>query len=170
VGGSERLEPKVGVASTAGTGATPMNEWTRHGYTITTDQARFDLDVIYRFLSGDSYWARGMRREVFDRSICNSLCFGLLSGDRQVGFARVISDMATIAYLGDVFIAPEHRGKGLSKWLMECVMTHPSLQGLRRWILVTADAHGVYERVGFGPLKAPERYMEKHDPEVYRRS
>jgi GNAT superfamily N-acetyltransferase len=147
-----------------------MPEWRNNGYTVTTDQARFDVDLIYRYLSAESYWAKGMPRDVFERSLRNSLSFGLLEGGRQIGFARIISDLATIAYLGDVFIVPEQRGKGLSKWLMECVLSHPPLQGLRRWILSTADAHGLYQRFGFTALKTPDRFMERHDPEVYRQS
>jgi GNAT superfamily N-acetyltransferase len=95
------------------------------------------------------------------------LCFALLDGDRQVGFARVISDHATIAYLGDVFVLPEYRGRGLAKWLVECVTSHSELQGLRRWILATSDAHGLYEKFGFTPLKNPGNFMERHDPTVY---
>lgn len=102
------------------------------------------------------------------RSLENSLCFALLDGERQVGFARVISDYATIAYLGDVFVLPEYRRRGLGKWLIECVVGHPSLQGLRRWMLGTRDAHGLYEQFGFTPLKRPETFMERHDPDVYR--
>jgi GNAT superfamily N-acetyltransferase len=147
-----------------------MLEWCKDSYTVTTDPARLDLELIYRYLSEESYWARGMPREVCERSVRNSLNFALLEGAQQIGFARVISDMATVAYLGDVFVVPEYRGKGLGKWLMECVVAHPSLQGLRRWILGTADAHGLYERFGFTRLKAPERFMEKHDPAVYRPS
>ncbi len=103
------------------------------------------------------------------RSIDGSLCFALLEGDQQIGFARVISDRATVAYLGDVFVLPEYRGRGLSKWLVECVLAHPQLQGLRRWVLVTADAHGLYSRFGFKPLARPEGFMELHNPQVYSR-
>jgi GNAT superfamily N-acetyltransferase len=95
------------------------------------------------------------------------LCFALLDGHRQVGFARVISDYATIAYLNDVFVLSEYRGRGLSKWLMECITSHPELQGLRRWMLATRDAHGLYEKFGFTPLKKPEVFMERHNPGVY---
>jgi GNAT superfamily N-acetyltransferase len=143
-------------------------EWCKDGYTITTDPARLDLEVIHRYLSEESYWARGIPRAVCERSVRNSLNFALLHGTRQIGFARIISDLATIAYLGDVFIVPEYRGQGLGKWLIECVVSHPCLQGLRRWILGTADAHGLYERFGFARLNAPERFMEKHDPAAYR--
>lgn len=101
--------------------------------------------------------------------MANSLCFALLQGDRQVGFARLITDRATFAYLADVFVLPELRGQGLSKWLVGCVCEHPELQGLRRWMLATRDAHGLYERSGFTPLKNPGYFMEKHDPDVYLR-
>jgi GNAT superfamily N-acetyltransferase len=95
------------------------------------------------------------------------LCFALLEGDRPVGFARVITDLATIAYLADVFVLPEYRGRGLSKWLMECITSHPELRGLRRWLLATRDAHGLYEKFGFTPLKRPEVFMERHNPDIY---
>jgi len=136
--------------------------------TVTTDPARFDLDVVHRYLTR-SYWAEGIPRAVVERSIAGSLCFGLLDGEAQVGFARVISDRATFAYLADVFVLESHRGQGLGVWLMECVMAHPDLQGLRRWSLVTRDAHDLYRRHGFTELQSPDRWMEKHDPDVYRR-
>jgi len=142
-------------------------EHRRGDFLITTDPARLDLDMIHRFLT-NCYWAKGIPREVVVRSIEHALCFGVYDGSgAQVGFARVITDYATIAYLGDVFVLESHRGRGLGKWLMECVMQHPALQNLRRWILVTRDAHGLYSRSGFTPLKTPERYMELHRPNVY---
>jgi GNAT superfamily N-acetyltransferase len=144
-------------------------EWRRAEYTITTDTARVSLDVVHQFLSRESYWAKGIPRERVARSIENAMCFTLLHADRHIGFARVISDCATVAYLGDVFILEEYRKRGLSKWLLECILSHPDLQGLRRWILGTADAHGLYARYGFTPLAAPERFMEKHNPEAYPR-
>jgi GNAT superfamily N-acetyltransferase len=123
--------------------------------------------MIHEFLT-NCYWARGIPRETVARSIEHSLCFGVYDGNgAQVGLARVISDFATIAYLGDVFVLESHRGRGLSKWMMECVMQHPELQGLRRWILLTRDAHGLYEQYGFTPLKSPESYMERHNPGIY---
>jgi GNAT superfamily N-acetyltransferase len=142
-------------------------EWQRESFTITCDPAKQDRAVIEEFLS-TSYWAGGIPAETVAKSLENSLCFGVFDRARQVGFARVISDRATIAYLGDVFILPEYRGRGLSKWLMECVVSHPDLQGLRRWILATRDAHGLYTKFGFTPLKKPEIFMERHDPDVYR--
>jgi len=136
-------------------------------FLISTDPARLDLDVIHGFLT-NCYWAKGIPREVVARSIEHSLCFGVYDGAAaQVGFARVISDFATIAYVGDVFVLDTHRGRGLGKWLMKSIAQHPALQNLRRWILTTRDAHGLYARVGFTPVKAPERYMELHRPDVY---
>lgn len=143
-------------------------EWHRDGFTISTDPARLDLDVIHGFLS-TSYWATGIPREVVRRSIEHSLCFGIHEGGRQVGFARVITDRATFGYLGDVFVLESHRGRGLSKWLMECVHAHPELQGFRRWVLLTRDAHGLYARHGWKPLANPDRYMERWAPDAYRR-
>jgi GNAT superfamily N-acetyltransferase len=144
----------------------PMH-WSRDTFSVTCDPAKLDRQMIAKFLSS-SYWANGIPPATVEKSLQNSLCFGLMERDRQVGFARVITDHATIAYLGDVFVLPEHRGKGLSKWLMECVMSHPDLQGLRRWMLATRDAHGLYERFGFTALKKPEVFMELHNPDVYR--
>ena len=140
--------------------------WVRDTFTVTCDPAKLDLAVIAEFLAS-TYWAKGIPAATVEKSLENSLCFAVLDGERQIGFARVISDRATIAYLGDVFILPEYRGKGLAKWLMECVVSHPDLQGLRRWFLGTRDAHGLYERFGFTPLKRPEVFMERHDPDVY---
>jgi GNAT superfamily N-acetyltransferase len=140
----------------------------RHGeFLISTDRSRLDLDVIYGFLT-NCYWSKGIPWEVVARSIEHSLCFGVYDGSgAQVGFARVVSDFSTVAYLGDVFILESHRGRGLSKLLMECATQHPALQGLRRWILLTRDAHELYKKFGFTPVKAPNRYMERHDPGVY---
>lgn len=129
-------------------------------YEISTDKERLQFDVIQRFLADDSYWAQNRPPEQTRRAIENSICFGVYSGDAQIGFARVVSDLATFAYLGDVFILEEFRGKGLSKRLMKAILAHPELQGLRRWILATADAHGLYEQYGFSALKHPERWME----------
>lgn len=141
-------------------------EYRKGKFTVSTDRRRLDLDVIHGYLK-DCYWAQGISREVMARSIRNSLCFGLYTRGKQIGFARVISDFATYAYLGDVFVLDSFRGQGLGKWLMECVMRDPSLQGLRRWSLVTRDAHGLYSQFGFVPLQSPERYMEIHNPKVY---
>jgi len=142
-------------------------EFRRGEFLISTDPARLDLDVIYDFLT-NCYWAKGIPREVVARSIKHALCFGIYDGSgAQVGFARVVSDFATVAYLGDVFVLESHRGRGLSKWMMECILQHPALQNLRRWILLTRDAHELYRKFGFTALKSPERYMELHRPDVY---
>jgi GNAT superfamily N-acetyltransferase len=140
----------------------------RHGdFVVSTDRTRLDVDVIHGFLT-NCYWAKGIPRETVARSIQHALCFGVYDGSgAQVGFARVVSDFATVAYLGDVFVLQTHRGRGLSKFMMECIMAHPALQGLRRWILLTRDAHGLYQQFGFTPLKSADRYMELHRPDVY---
>jgi GNAT superfamily N-acetyltransferase len=137
-------------------------------YTISTDRSRFDVEMIYGFLT-HSYWAEGVPRDVVQRSIDNAMCFGVFDGDRQIGFARVITDRATYAYIGDVFILESHRGRGLSKRLMKAIMEHADLQGLRRWSLVTTDAHGLYQQFGFTPLANPQRYMELANPDVYKK-
>jgi len=150
------------------TGNTKISVEHRRGeYSISTDPERIDVDVVYEFLT-NCYWAKGIPRDIVARSIAHALCFGIYHGSAgQVGFARVISDFATIAYLGDVFVLEAHRGQGLSKWMMECIRQHPALQGLRRWILLTRDAHGLYSQFGFTPLKSPERYMELHNADIY---
>ena len=135
---------------------------------VTTDPAKIDKEIVYGFLA-QSYWAKGIPRDVFERAIANSLCFSAFDGEAQVGFARVATDRATFAYLADVFVLPAHRGRGLSKLLMETIVAHPDLQGLRRWVLITRDAHGLYARYGFTPLAKVDGYMERWDPEVYRR-
>ncbi len=133
-------------------------------FLISTDKARLDVDLIYTFLSRYSYWAKGVPREIVERSIANSLTFGVYhvaeQGAEQIGFARVITDYATFAYVADVFVIETYRGKGLSKWLIESIRSHPDLQGLRRWLLATKDAHGLYRQFGFRELAAPERWME----------
>ena len=143
-------------------------ETTQGPYAISTDPDRLDRTVIHDFLRG-SYWAPGIPREVVDRSIDNALCFGVYEGDAQVGFARVITDRATFAYIADVFVLESHRGRGLAVWLMESVRAHPELQGLRRWILMTRDAHGLYEKFGFRTMENTGRCMEILDREVYVR-
>ena len=140
--------------------------WTRDPYMISTDRARIDRRLVHDFLAS-SYWARGIPAEVVNRSIEHSLCFGVYQGAAQVGFARVITDEATFAYLADVFILDGHRGRGLGKWLMEAILAYPDLQGLRRWSLVTRDAHGLYTQFGFAPLAHPERCMELVNVEIY---
>jgi GNAT superfamily N-acetyltransferase len=135
-------------------------------YLISTDTSRLDLKLIHDFLSNHTYWATGRSLEVVQRSIENSLPFGIYKGKDQVGFARIVTDYATFAWIADVFVLPEQRGQGLSKWLMEVVLSHPRLQGFRRWVLSTKDAHGVYERFGFRKLHRPERWMERPDPNM----
>jgi GNAT superfamily N-acetyltransferase len=141
-------------------------EWRHEGFVISTDRSRLDRRLIHEFLR-HSYWARDIPRETVDRSIDNALCFGLYEGERQVGFARVITDYATFGYLSDVFVLDSHRERGLATWLMEAVLAHPDLQGLRRWMLATADAHGLYRKAGFTELSKPERIMEKLLPDAY---
>ncbi len=134
---------------------------------ISTDPARLDLDVIHGFLSGASYWAAGIPREIVARSLRHSLCVGAYDGDQQVGFARIVSDYATFAYVADVFVLPSHRGRGLGKQLMACITSHPALQGLRVWVLYTRDAHGLYRQFGFKESHCPERLMERRMERPY---
>lgn len=143
-----------------------IHEWRRGEYVISTDKERLDLSVIHHFLT-TSYWAAGIPIETVQRSLEHSLAFGVYKEDQLVGFARVITDYATFAYIGDVFVLEAFRGQGLSKWLMEVVVAHPELQGFRRWILLTRDAHELYKKYGFIPVQSPERYMERVFPDVY---
>ena len=136
---------------------------------ISTDQARLDIDVIHGFLQ-TSYWAQSRRRSVVERSIKNSLCFGVYVGGQQVAFARVVSDRAVFAYLMDVFVVPEYRGRGISKALMHAVLDHPDLQNLRVFLLGTQDAHGLYKQFGFRALAQPEIWMSIHDPDSDKRA
>jgi GNAT superfamily N-acetyltransferase len=136
-------------------------------FRVSINRTTLDVDFIHRFLSEQTYWARGIPREVVERSIANSLCFGGFLGGRQVAFARVISDYATFANLVDVFVLPELRGRGYSKALMEAVLAHPQLQGLRRLMLATSDAHGLYARFGFTAPANPQTLMERYVPEIY---
>jgi GNAT superfamily N-acetyltransferase len=145
-----------------------MKTWARPPFVISTDPEQFDIDVIHGFLAR-SYWSPDIPREFVERAIRNSLCFGLYHEDAQIGFARIISDYASFAYLADVFVLEEWRGRGLSKFMMECIRSHPDLQNLRRWMLATADAHGLYEQFGFKAIGRPERLMEITDFEVYQR-
>ena len=136
---------------------------------ISTDKSKLDLESIYQFLSQESYWAKGIPYDVFSRSIEHSLCFGAYLGQLQVAFARVITDFATYGYLADVFVLPEYRQQGISKKLMEAVIAHPQLTGLRRITLATSDAHGLYKQFEFRPLAKPEIFMELHRPNLYLR-
>lgn len=142
-------------------------EWQNGEFTISTDRNRLQLEAIHKFLSEESYWAQTRTKEQTETAIKNSLPFGVYKGENQIGFARVVTDYATFAYLGDVYILEEFRGRGLSKWLMEVISDHPELQGFRRWILATKDAHTLYEKFGFHELVHPERWMEKPAPDAY---
>lgn len=141
-------------------------EWQRGEYTISTDNNRLDTRTIHDFIANQSYWAQGRPIETMQRALDNSLNFGLYRNDQQIGFARVVTDYATFAWIADVFVLPEHRGRGLSKWLMELILSHPELQGFRRWVLATKDAHSLYARFGFIALHRPERWMERPDPNM----
>ena len=134
---------------------------------ITTDRTRLEVAMIHRYLSEESYWAAGIPLDVVERSIEHSLCFGAFDGAAQVGFARVITDYATFAYVADVFVLASHRGRGVSKAIMSAILGHPELQQLRRWLLVTRDAHGLYAQYAFTPLNAPERHMERFVRDAY---
>lgn len=136
------------------------------GIVVTTDPGRLDLATIHGFLSG-SYWAKGVPREVVERSIRHSICFGAFDGDRQVGFARVVSDHATFAYVADVFVLDSHRGRGIGKRIMACITSHPELQDLRLWTLFTRDAHGLYRQYGFREARYPDRLMERRAERPY---
>ena len=143
-----------------------VESWERGDYLISTDRSRLDVELIHDFLSRTSYWASDRTLEVVQRSIENSLVFGIYKENDQVGFARVVTDYATFAWVADVFVLAEHRGRGLSKWLMGVMLSHPRLQGFRRWVLATKDAHALYTRFGFIPLHRPERWMERPDPNM----
>ena len=138
-------------------------EYIRDNFLISDDPAKLNIDAICDFLSL-AYWADKRPREVIEKSIRFSINFGVYDGDKQIGFARVVTDRAVFAYLCDVFIHEDYRGYSLGKWLMECVMAHPDLQGLKRWCLLTRDAHGLYKQFGFTELSDPSKWMEKFDP------
>lgn len=144
-----------------------MSDINQGEFTISTNRSRLDIAAIHRFLIEESYWARERTIEQTKTAIANSICFGLYKGAEQIGFARVVSDRATFAYVGDVFILTAFRGHGLSKWLMQAIVDHPDLQGLRRWVLATRDAHGLYEQFEFAALRYPERWMERTAPNAY---
>ena len=143
-------------------------EWRRGRYLLSTDQNRLDFGFVTAFLAA-SYWAPEISEPIVRRAIAHSIGFGLYEGDEQIGFARVVTDRATFAWVGDVFIRESYRGRGLSLWLMRCVLAHPELGELRRWMLASTSAGGLYERLGFRPLRAPERFLEIADPDVHRR-
>ncbi|AYN68375.1 N-acetyltransferase [Euzebyella marina] len=142
----------------------------RNDFLISTDREKLNIPFIHEFLSKEADWSRGIPLDRVQKSIENSLNFGLYHQEQQIGFARIISDFSTIAYLGDVFILKEYRGSGLSKWLMESIMAHEELQGLRRWILLTDTAEWLYKKYGFQKVPKPELYMEKHNPQVYSKT
>jgi GNAT superfamily N-acetyltransferase len=146
----------------------PYHACSRGETEVTTDPSFLDIDLIHGFLSR-SYWAEGIPREIVERSISGSICFGAYRAGAQIGFARVISDCATFAYIADVFVLEPSRGKGVGKLLMECIMSHPDLQHLRRWSLLTRDAHGLYRQFAFSAPAHPERYMEISNPDIYRK-
>jgi GNAT superfamily N-acetyltransferase len=147
-----------------------LQEWRRDPYWISTDNNRLDLATIHGFLTAASYWAEGIPLETVECSLEHSLNFGLYKEDQQIGFARVVTDYATFAYLADVFVLEPFRGQGLSKWLLDVIVTHSQLQGLRRWMLATKDAHGLYRQFGFTDLMAPESYMERLFPDIYKKA
>ncbi len=136
-------------------------------FSISTDKSKLDLAVIHEFLRS-SYWSENIPKSIVEKSVKNSLCFGAYEGEKQVGFARVITDYATFAYLGDVFILEAYRGQGLGKRLIQSILEHPELQGLRKWLLVTKDAHGLYRQFGFQDLARPEGYLEIVNPNSYK--
>jgi GNAT superfamily N-acetyltransferase len=138
----------------------PPREFNREDYIVSTDPSRLNLSSIHKFLAEEAYWSRGILFETFLKSVENSLCFGLYHQEMQIGFARVITDYSTFAYLADVFVMEGYRRRGLGKWLIECVFSHPEVQGLRRWMLVTSNAHGLYQQYGFKKLAQPESFME----------
>ena len=135
-------------------------EWQRDDYTISTDPTRLSIELIVEFLQQRSYWARDRSRAEIERSIAHSMIFGLYHREQQVGFARVVTDYTIFAYVCDVFVLESERGKGLGKWLMQTLQTHPELQSVRRWVLTTQDAHGMYAQAGFAPLKHPARWLQ----------
>jgi GNAT superfamily N-acetyltransferase len=143
--------------------------WKKDDFMISTDPSKFDIPYIHEFLAERSYWAEGIPIETVQASIKGSVCFGVYREGRQIGFARVITDKATFGYLADVFIDENYRGQGLSKWLMETILSHSELQGFRSWQLATRDAQGLYAQFGFRPLEDPQRIMHRNDPDVYRK-
>lgn len=144
--------------------------WQQGKFAITDESEQLNLEMIYGFLSRESYWSSGIPRSVVEKSLRHSLCFGLFDADQQIGFGRAITDRATFAYLADLFVIESYRGQGLGKWLVACILEHPDLQGLRRMLLATQDAHGLYQQHGFTALLHPERLMEINHPDIYSTS
>ena len=149
----------------------PIYEQTKNSFLLSTDPNKFDIDTIFAYLSKEAYWSLGIKREVIDRAFMFSLCFGVYAVENgrssQAAFARVTTDYAKFAYIADVFVLEKHRGKGISKWLVKTIIEYPDLKGLRRMLLATSDAHGLYQQFGFTPLNSPELFMELHQPDVY---
>ena len=136
-----------------------IKEWTRDGFTVSTNKKKLDIELIHAYLS-QTYWAEKRAKKVVKKTIETSVCFGVYKGNALIGFARVVTDFATMAYLADVFILEEFRGIGLGKFLMYCIMRHPEFTDIKRWLLLTQDAHGLYLQFGFQPIEEPERFME----------
>ena len=143
-------------------------EWKQGEFTITDRREDLDMETIHNFLR-ESYWAKGIPRQIIEKAVSNSLCFGVYHNSRQVGFGRAVSDHATFAYLADIFIMPAYQRRGLGKWLVSCILAHPELQGLRRLLLATRDANKLYQHAGFVPLRKPDWFMEINDPDIYQR-
>jgi GNAT superfamily N-acetyltransferase len=143
-------------------------EWQKENFTISTDKNKLDIPYIHRYLSKESYWAANVPLDIVQRSIDQSLCFGIYDGEKQIGFARIITDEATFGYLADVFIDVSYRGRSLSKWLIQVILELPFIPVLRRFMLATRDAHGLYEQFGFTPITMPELFMQIHRPDAYK--
>ncbi|HEX7390710.1 MAG TPA: GNAT family N-acetyltransferase [Acidiphilium sp.] len=144
-----------------------LTDPTLPGYALSTDKQHLDVDMIHHFLSEESYWSRGVPRDVVERAVRHSMCFGVYHEGKQVGFGRVVTDHASFALLADLFVIEGHRGRGISKWMLRCIIDHEALQGLRRWLLLTSDAHELYARFGFTPLGSPSRFMEVLRANIY---
>ena len=143
-------------------------DWQKENFIISDEKEKLNAEYIHDYLSNRSYWAENIPLETVKRSIDGSICFGMYDDGKQIGFARVVTDKATFGYLADVFIDEDFRAQGLSKWLMEIIMAYPELQGLRRWMLGTKDAHSLYEKFGFEPLENPKRIMHIYNADVYK--
>jgi GNAT superfamily N-acetyltransferase len=144
-------------------------EWKREDFTITDRREDLDMEAVHSFLR-ESYWAQGIPRGLLEKAVANSICFGVYRSAQQIGFGRVVTDLATFAYLSDIFMVQAYRGRGLGQWLVSCMLGYPELQGLRRWLLATRDAHGLYGKKGFAALRKPEWFMEINDPDIYLRN
>lgn len=145
-------------------------EWKKDKFLISTERSLINVEYVHEYLATKSYWAQDIPYAVVQKSISGSLCFGIYADGKQIGFARVITDMACFAYLADVFVDESYRGLGLSKWLLQVILSYPDLQGLRRFLLATRDAHKLYEQFGFSLLSFPEKWMHIHYPDVYKKA